>query len=39
MDYTVKNLRQVEDAAPKHGFSEIGEARFPGSDAATMAAP
>jgi len=32
MDYTVKNLRQVEDAAPKHGFSEIGEARFPGSE-------
>ncbi len=32
MDYSIKNLRQVEDSAPKHGFSEVGEARFPGSD-------
>jgi mannose-6-phosphate isomerase-like protein (cupin superfamily) len=32
MDYTIKNLRQVEDSAPKHGFSEMGEARFPRSD-------
>jgi mannose-6-phosphate isomerase-like protein (cupin superfamily) len=32
MDYSIKNLRQVEDAAPKHGFSEMGEARFPRSD-------
>jgi quercetin dioxygenase-like cupin family protein len=31
MDYTVKNLRQVEDSAPKHGFSEMGEARFANS--------
>ena len=32
MDYSIKNLRQVEDSAPKHGLSEVGEARFPGSD-------
>lgn len=32
MDYSIKNLRQVEDSAPKHGFSEVGEARFPRSD-------
>jgi mannose-6-phosphate isomerase-like protein (cupin superfamily) len=28
MDYSIKNLRQVEDSAAKHGFSEVGEARF-----------
>lgn len=32
MDYSIKNLRQVEDSAPKHGFSEMGEARFANSD-------
>ncbi|HEU0019071.1 MAG TPA: cupin domain-containing protein [Thermoleophilaceae bacterium] len=32
MDYSIKNLRQVEDSAPKHGFSEVGEARFPRSE-------
>jgi mannose-6-phosphate isomerase-like protein (cupin superfamily) len=32
MSYSKKNLRQVEDSAPKHGFSEVGEARFPRSD-------
>ena len=32
MDYSIKNLRQVEDSAPKPGLSEVGEARFPGSD-------
>ncbi len=32
MDYSIKNLRQVEDSAPKHGFSEVGEARFPRTD-------
>jgi len=32
MDYSIKNLRQVEDSAPKHGFSEMGEARFPRTD-------
>ena len=26
MDYSIKNLRHVEDSAPKHGFSEVGEA-------------
>jgi mannose-6-phosphate isomerase-like protein (cupin superfamily) len=29
VDYTIKNLRQVEDVAPKFGFSEVQEARFP----------
>ncbi len=27
-DYTIKNLREVEDVAPGAGFGEIGEARF-----------
>ena len=31
-DYTIKNLRQVEDSAPRFGLSEIGEARFPGTE-------
>jgi mannose-6-phosphate isomerase-like protein (cupin superfamily) len=28
-DYTIRNLRDVEDLAQKHGFSETQEARFP----------
>lgn len=32
MDYSIKNLNQVEDAAAKHGFSEVGEARFAHSE-------
>ncbi len=28
VDYVIKNLRQVEDVAPKFGFSEVQEARF-----------
>ena len=28
MSYTVKNLDEVEDSAPKHGFGETQEARF-----------
>jgi mannose-6-phosphate isomerase-like protein (cupin superfamily) len=28
-DYTIKNLREAEDQAAKHGFSELQEARFP----------
>jgi mannose-6-phosphate isomerase-like protein (cupin superfamily) len=31
-DYTIVNLREVEDHAPKSGFSEVQEARFPGRD-------
>jgi mannose-6-phosphate isomerase-like protein (cupin superfamily) len=31
-DYAVKNLREVEDSAPKFGFSEMQEARFPRED-------
>src|SRR5688500_8706037 len=31
-DYEIKNLREVEDMAVKHGFSEMQEARFPRSD-------
>jgi mannose-6-phosphate isomerase-like protein (cupin superfamily) len=31
-DYAIKNLREVEDMAVKHGFSETQEARFPRSD-------
>jgi mannose-6-phosphate isomerase-like protein (cupin superfamily) len=32
MSYTIKNLRDVEDAAAKHGFGELQEARFPRED-------
>jgi mannose-6-phosphate isomerase-like protein (cupin superfamily) len=32
VDYTLKNLREVEDQAPKFGFSEVQEARFPRED-------
>ena len=32
MSYTKKNLREVEDAAVKHGFSETQIARFAGGD-------
>jgi mannose-6-phosphate isomerase-like protein (cupin superfamily) len=32
MSYTIKNLRDVEDHAPKFGFSEVQEARFPRED-------
>jgi mannose-6-phosphate isomerase-like protein (cupin superfamily) len=32
MSYTIKNLRQTEDLAPKFGFSELGEAHFPRED-------
>ena len=32
MSYTIKNLRDVEDSAVKHGFSETQEARFPRED-------
>jgi quercetin dioxygenase-like cupin family protein len=29
MSYTIKNLREVEDVAPKFGFDAVQEARFP----------
>jgi mannose-6-phosphate isomerase-like protein (cupin superfamily) len=32
MSYTIKNLREVEDVAPKFGFSEVQEARFARTD-------
>lgn len=32
MSHTIRNLRQVDDAAAKHGFGEVQEARFPTSD-------
>jgi mannose-6-phosphate isomerase-like protein (cupin superfamily) len=32
MDYTIKNLREVEDLAPKFGYSEVQEARFARQD-------
>ncbi|HKF80550.1 MAG TPA: cupin domain-containing protein [Thermoleophilaceae bacterium] len=28
MSYSIKNLREVEDVAVKHGFSDMQEARF-----------
>ena len=32
MSYTIKNLRDIEDMAVKHGFSETQEARFARGD-------
>src|SRR5947209_17663210 len=32
MDYAIKNLREVDDIAPKFGFSEVQEARFARED-------
>jgi mannose-6-phosphate isomerase-like protein (cupin superfamily) len=32
MDYSIKNLREVEDIAPRFGFDEVQEARFPRED-------
>jgi mannose-6-phosphate isomerase-like protein (cupin superfamily) len=32
MSYTIKNLRDVEDMAPKHGFDAVQEAHFPRRD-------
>src|SRR2546421_4498390 len=32
MSYTIKNLRDVEDAAQKFGFSEVQESRFARDD-------
>jgi mannose-6-phosphate isomerase-like protein (cupin superfamily) len=32
MSYTIKNLREVEDVAPRFGFHEVQEARFAHSD-------
>jgi quercetin dioxygenase-like cupin family protein len=29
MDYTIKNLNDVEDVAPRFGFDKVQEARFP----------
>jgi uncharacterized cupin superfamily protein len=31
-DYALLNLRDAEDHAPKFGFSEVQEARFPGRE-------
>jgi mannose-6-phosphate isomerase-like protein (cupin superfamily) len=32
MSYTIKNLRDVEDVAPRFGFDQVQEARFPYRD-------
>ncbi|HEY1593573.1 MAG TPA: cupin domain-containing protein [Solirubrobacteraceae bacterium] len=32
MSYTIKNLQEIEDVAPKFGFDEVQEARFPRKD-------
>ena len=32
MDYTIKNLREVEDMAAGQGFGEVQEARFANAD-------
>jgi mannose-6-phosphate isomerase-like protein (cupin superfamily) len=32
MSYTLKNLRDVDDSAPKFGFGELQEARFARTD-------
>jgi mannose-6-phosphate isomerase-like protein (cupin superfamily) len=36
MSYSIKNLREVEDVAPKGGFSEVQEARFANEDLETQ---
>jgi hypothetical protein len=28
MSYSIRNLREIDDSAVKHGFSETQEARF-----------
>jgi mannose-6-phosphate isomerase-like protein (cupin superfamily) len=35
MSYTIKNLREVEDVAPRFGFQEVQEARFAHGDLET----
>src|SRR5947209_1509489 len=37
MSYTIKNLRDVEDMAPRFGFQEVQEARFAHADLETSA--
>ena len=32
MEYTIRNLREVEDQAPKFGFDQVQESRFPYRD-------
>jgi quercetin dioxygenase-like cupin family protein len=32
MSYTIRNLREIEDVAPRFGFDEIQAARFAGRD-------
>lgn len=32
MSFTIKNLREIEDVAPRFGFSEVQEARFARGD-------
>jgi len=32
VDYSIKNLREVEDVAPRFGFAEVQEARFARED-------
>jgi quercetin dioxygenase-like cupin family protein len=32
MDYSIKNLRTIEDLAPRYGFDQVQEARFPRED-------
>lgn len=32
MSYTIKNLREVDDVAPRFGFQEVQEARFANAD-------
>jgi mannose-6-phosphate isomerase-like protein (cupin superfamily) len=32
MSFTIKNLREVQDIAPRFGFDEVQEARFPRDD-------
>lgn len=39
MDYSIKNLREVQDMAPKFGFAEVQEARFPREDLSAETIP
>ncbi len=37
MNYTIKNLREIEDVAPRFGFQAVQEARFAHHDLGTSA--
>src|SRR5579884_2205173 len=36
MSFTIRNLRDIEDVAPRFGFDAVQEARFPGRELAAQ---